>query len=132
MRSRIQIKKILRYITTGAFTNLLGYGFFLVILFAGLDPVLCTVSSFFFTLTSSYILHRNWTFQSKGSHFRDIPRYLVAYLIGLVVAISGMHILLKVMHPALAQILIIGLASFFIYMSLELLRFGRGKVEDAN
>ena len=63
---------------------------------------------------------------------RDVPRYLVAYLIGLMVAISGMHIFLKVMHPALAQILIIGLASFFIYISLELLRFGRGKVEDAN
>jgi putative flippase GtrA len=132
MRSKIQIEKFLRYITTGAFTNLLGYGFFLFLLFAGLDPVLCTISSFFFTLTSSYIVNRNWTFQSKSSHSRDVPRYLVAYLIGLMVAISGMHIFLKVMHPALAQILIIGLASFFIYMSLELLRFGRGKVKDAN
>ena len=125
-------KTFVRYVISGTFTNLLGYGFFLVLLFAGVAPLLCTVSSFFFTLAASYIAHRKWTFQSNNSHTRDVPRYLISYLIGLIIAISGMYLLLKIMHPALAQILVIGLAAFFIYVSLEIMRFGREEVSDAD
>lgn len=56
----------------------------------------------------------------------------MSYLIGLIIAISGMYLLLKIMHPALAQILVIGLAAFFIYVSLEIMRFGREEVSDAD
>ena len=125
-------RRIVRYVASGTFTNLLGYVVFLAMFFAGISPLVCTVSSFFFTLIASYMAHRKWTFRSNSSHSRDVPRYIMSYLIGLIIAISGMYLLLKIMHPALAQILVIGLASFFIYVSLEIMRFGREEVSDAD
>ncbi|WP_241147934.1 GtrA family protein [Minwuia thermotolerans] len=114
----------------GILCNLLGYGLFLILHFAGLNPVLVSGITYIIMVSVSYLVNRTWAFRSRCSHSRDMPRYLLAYFIGLVAAMGSMHVLIFFMHPALAQIIVIGLAAIIIYVSLEILRFGRSVADN--
>lgn len=125
-------RRFARYGAVGVLTNLSGYGLFLALLFAGLSPVKSTVLVYLLMVLASYLANRRWTFRSGNSHVRDMPRYLVAYGVGLLVAMGTMYILAQLMHPALAQIVVIGLAAIVIYATLEFLRFGRLDTDNAD
>lgn len=125
------IARIVRYGVVGIITNLSGYGCFLALLMAGTHPVMTTGITYLIIVAVSYFANRRWTFRSKSTHSRDVLRYLIAYSIGLVVAVGAMHVLSNLLHPAIAQIVVIILSAIVIYMSLEILRFGRMEENDA-
>lgn len=124
--------RLIRYGTVGALTNLFGYALFLILLIFGLPAVLTTGVTYFILVALSYFANRYWTFRSVNNHSRDIPRYIMAYGVGLVVALVSMHLLSSLMHPAIAQIFVICLTAVAIYSSLELLRFGQSRARDAD
>ncbi len=119
------VSRFLRYGTVGVLVNLSGYGLFLCLLFAGLPPVPATGTTYVVMVLTSYLVNRSWTFRSQRSHASDVPRYMLAYGIGLAATTGAMHLLVGLMDPALAQVIVIVLAAFVIYASLELVRFGR-------
>lgn len=125
MKGAELVSRFLRYGTVGVLVNFSGYGLFLFLLFAGLPPVPATGITYVVMVLTSYLVNRNWTFRSQRSHASDVPRYLLAYGIGLVVAMGAMYLLSDLLNPALAQVFVIVLAALVIYASLELVRFGR-------
>ena len=114
-----------RYAIVGLVTNLAGYGLFLLLLFADIAPVIASGITYVMMVSGSYMTNRRWTFRSQGSHARDLTRYLLAYGVGLLVAMLSMYVLAGILHPALAQIAVIGLAAVTIFATLECLRFGK-------
>lgn len=122
--------KIARYGIVGAITNLSGYGLFLAMLQTGLPPAVTSGITYLVIVAISYYAHRRWSFNSKTTHSKDAPRYIFAYLIGLVVAMVAMYILSAILKPAIAQLIVILVSAGSIYMTLEILRFGSAGKED--
>lgn len=132
MISLESIARIARYGIVGIVTNLLGYLLFLAMLFGGMPAVLTSGVTYLIIVPASYYANRRWTFRSGSTHSKDIPRYLIAYGVGLAAAVGGMKVLSAILHPALAQLLVIVLAAAAIYISLVILRFGRSGPNNAH
>lgn len=117
--------RLTRYGMVGIITNLSGYGVFLALLHAGMPPILTTGITYVIIVAASYYANRRWSFRSTTTHSMDVPRYLLAYGIGLAVAVAAMYVLSAILLPAFAQLIVILLSAISIYSSLEMLRFGR-------
>ena len=70
------------------------------------------------------MLNRRWTFASDDSHLRDLPKFALAYGIGLVSTLLTIAMLTLWMSPELAQLLNVAITALIIYGSLRLFRFG--------
>lgn len=117
--------RFLRYGIVGIVVNLLGYGLFIGLIATEIPPPAASGICYIVAVMLSYIANRYWSFRSKRSHYHDIWRYLLSYGTGLLVAIGAMQVLLNFLHPALAQIVVVGFTAVVIYLCLELLRFGQ-------
>ncbi|WP_312887514.1 GtrA family protein [Microvirga arabica] len=109
----------------GAVTNLSLYVLFLLLVWAGGAPLLISALCYVLGVIMSYLLNRRWTFASRSSHSHDLPRFLLAYGIGLGTTLVSMNLLINLLRPAIAQILTIGVTALSIYASLYLMRFGQ-------
>lgn len=116
--------RLSRYGIVGLATNLLLYVLFLLLI--GLDVSAVTAAGLCYVtgVCISYFLNRKWTFGSGASHGRDLPKFLLAYGIGLCSTLVTIGILIRWLPPELAQILNVGLTAMVIYASLLALRFG--------
>ena len=124
--------RFVRYGLVGVLINLLGYGLFLGLHYAGMPPVMAASLCYVAGVAMSYMLNRSWTFASSDSHLRDLPKFLLAYGIGLASTLLTIALLTLWLPPELAQILNIALTALVIYASLRLLRFGRQGGEHAH
>lgn len=128
-RLRKEAGRLSRYGIVGLASNLLLYILFILLLWTGIPPVAAAGICYVAGVCLSYTLNRTWTFGSSDSHGRDVPKFLLAYAIGLCSTLLTIGILIRWMPPELAQILNVGLTAIVIYVSLVLLRFG-GQVAD--
>lgn len=115
---------LLRYAGVGLLTNGLLYVLFVLLIRAGLAPVATAAVCYGLGLTLSYVLNRRWSFQSRASHRRDLPRFLLSYGVGFLATLVFIWALTRWMRPEIAQILNIGLTAITIYLCLRLTRFG--------
>ncbi len=122
---RNEIQRLYRYGAVGITTNVTLYLVFILFLRFGLTPTVAAGVCYGLGVAMSYLLNRRWTFSSTQSHRRDIPKFLLAYGIGLVSTLLMITLLLIWLPPELAQIVNIGLTALVIYGCLRLFRFGR-------
>lgn len=125
-RVRSEITRLTRYGVVGLFTNGSIYLVFLVMIWIGIYPVLASGLCYGLGVALSYLLNRRWTFNSQGAHRQDLPRFILAYGIGLLVTLISMWRLIQIMIPELAQLVTAVVTAVSIYASLRLLRFGQG------
>jgi putative flippase GtrA len=125
LRRKDEINRIFRYGTVGIATNLSLYLLFLALLHLGLTPILAAGTCYCFGVALSYQLNRLWTFSSADSHRRDLPKFLLAYGIGLASNLLIITLLTNWLTPELAQLLNIGTTAIVIYSSLRVVRFGK-------
>lgn len=116
--------RLARYGATGVLSNAAVFVVFLLLIWLGVPPIWASSLCYGLGVTISYIVNRRWTFASQGSHLSDMPRFLVAYGLGLGVTLISMFSLLKVMNPAPAQLITIGITALAIYVFLHMFRFG--------
>ncbi len=62
-----------------------------------MPPLLASCAAFVWVVMQSYILNRNWTFQSKREHASALPRYLAVSGIGFLTNLSIMFVMLNIM-----------------------------------
>lgn len=122
--TRSEIGRLARYGLVGLFTNGSIYLLFLAMIWTGMYPVLASGLCYGLGVALSYLLNRRWTFNSKGKHRQDIPRFLLAYGVGLIVTLVSMWGLIQIMVPELAQLVTAAITAGSIYTSLRILRFG--------
>jgi putative flippase GtrA len=114
-----------KYAATGVVTNLLAYTAFIALLWSAVPPTVASAGAYAVGLTLSYLANRRWAFRGNAGHRRDLPRFGVAYGIGLGYTMAAMEVLSRVMPPEVAQVLVILSCAGVIYAGLVLLRFGR-------
>lgn len=122
---RNEVQRLFRYGAVGITTNVMLYLVFILFLRFGLTPTLAAGVCYGLGVAISYLLNRRWTFSSMDSHRRDLPKFLLAYGVGLVSTLLTITLLILWLPPELAQIVNIGLTALVIYISLRLFRFGR-------
>lgn len=120
-----QISRLGRYGIVGAGTNLSLYLLFLLFVWGGTPPVFTSGMCYVLGVAMSYLLNRHWTFASTTTHRRDLPRFILAYGVGLAVTLVAMTFLVAPLGAAVAQIVTIVLAALSIFSTLMLLRFGQ-------
>ncbi|MEM7721507.1 MAG: GtrA family protein [Pseudomonadota bacterium] len=128
MTRRLPIS-LVRYGIVGVASNVTLYVFFIVLYRLSVPPPAAAAVCYALGLVISYLGNRYWSFESKGSHKSDLPKFLAAYGIGFLATMLFIVVLSWVMRPEIAQILNIGLTALVIYGSLRLLDFGGAKVD---
>ncbi len=118
-------QRLYRYGAVGIATNLALYFVFVLFLRLGLAATVAAALCYGLGVIMSYMLNRYWTFSSTVTHSRDIPKFLLAYGVGLVSTLLTITLLMLWLPPELAQIINIGLTALVIYSSLRLIRFGQ-------
>lgn len=119
-----EIQQLSRYGATGIVVNFLLYLVFLVFLRLGLTPTVAAAFCYGLGVLISYLINRRWTFRSTEGHSRDLPKFLLAYGIGLASTLLTIAVLIRWLPPELAQVFNIGLTALVIYSSLRIFRFG--------
>lgn len=114
-----------RYGVVGLTLNLVGYLFFLLLLMLVGQPLTATGISYLFIVILGYLGNRHWAFRSSQTHIKDVPRYVLAYGIGFIVALAGMRVLSHFLDPAVAQVCVMILSAGVIYGCLLIFRFGK-------
>lgn len=120
-----EISRLGRYWVVGVVTNGSIYLLFLAMIWAGMYPVLASGLCYGLGVTLSYLLNRRWTFSSQRGHGQDLPRFVLAYGIGLLVTLVSMWGLIRIMMPELAQLVTAVVSALSIYASLRFLGFGQ-------
>lgn len=129
---RNEIQRLYRYGVVGITVNFSLYLVFLLFLHFELTPTVAAGLCYGLGVAISYLINRRWTFASTDSHRRDLPKFLLAYGVGLVSTLLTIAILIRWLPPELAQIFNIGLTAMVIYVSLRLFRFGRKEGQHAH
>ena len=127
-----ELSRLLRYGFVGLATNGALYLVFIALLRLGVGPTVAAGLCYALGVALSYLLNRRWTFASDASHGRDLPRFLLAYGIGLVSTMATITLLLRWLRPELAQLLNIAITALVIYASLRLARFGQREGANAH
>jgi putative flippase GtrA len=113
-----------RYSIVGLSVNAIGYGVFLLMVWANLAPTLAASLCYVLGIGLSYLFNRRWTFNSAKHHGQDLPRFLVSHSVGLVSAVGFIVLLTRWLRPEIAQLFNIGLTAIVIYVCLRLTGFG--------
>lgn len=117
--------RLWRYGVLGLASNALCYLAFLGLIWTHVPPVWANGLCYLLGLSISYFGNRRWAFRSTNSHVPDMLRFGGAYAMGLVFSLVCMALLVRVIPPALAQIVTIGATAIAVFAALTLLRFGR-------
>lgn len=120
-----EIRQLGRYGLVGISSNALTYGLFLLLYHLGLPALWATGICYVTGVIISYLVNRLWTFRSEALHGHDLPKFVTAYGLGLIVSIALMWSLIRWIPAEIAQILTIFGSAAVIYLLLRLLRFGR-------
>lgn len=127
-----ETRRFSKYGIIGLVNNAALYLLFVLLVTLGIRPVLTAGLCYILGVAISYVLNRRWTFESTNSHARDLPRFVVAYGVGLASTLVTIYVLLFWLPPEIAQILNIGITALVIYGMLRLLRFGTGWSDHAH
>ena len=112
-------------------SNLALFVVFLGVVWLGAWPWLASGLLYLIGLVANYFLHRRFSFGSNARHRSDIPAFVIAYGLGLVMSVGIVFFLAASIGPAMAQVLAIFLTAIVIYATLALLGFGARKASPA-
>lgn len=127
-----EFQRLYRYGVVGITTNVTLYLLFILFLRLGFTPTVAAGLCYGLGVVMSYLLNRRWTFSSTDSHRRDLPKFFLAYGVGLISTLFTITLLIRWFPPELAQIFNIALTALVIYASLRIFRFGRQRGEHAH
>lgn len=119
-----ELRPLVRYGVVGVASNGALYVAFLLLLQLAVRPEVAAGICYGFGVCLSYVLNRAWSFQSRDTHREDMPKFLLAHLVGLCSTVLMLSLLLNWLRPELAQLVNVGFTAIIIYANLRLLRFG--------
>jgi putative flippase GtrA len=118
-------KQFLLYVAAGLITNLLGYGLYLLITWAGLGHKSTMTLLFFIGIAISFWINRAWAFQSESATPGAFARFVVAYLLGfaynflllwLMVDFMGFdHAIIQAIAVATLSLILFVLQKYWIF-----------------
>ena len=101
-------RQLLRFLIVGVFNTAFGYGMIFACMYlAGLSAEISNLIGYGISLTTSYLLHRNYTFRSKQRHRGEIVRFLAVFAIAYAANLIALIVFVREMrvHEGVSQIL---------------------------
>lgn len=101
------MKQFSRFLVVGVFNTLLGYCvIFAFMYWAKMTPEFSNIAGYAVGLATSYILNRNYTFNSKQSQRGEIIRFLSVFFVAYAANFATLLVLIHNigLHEAVSQI----------------------------
>ncbi len=114
------MKLFFRFLTVGAFNTTLGYCvIFACMYLMKMSPEISNISGYTVGLIASYVLNRNYTFNSKQKGYSEVVRFLVVFIVAYAANFSALVVLIHKLdvHEGVSQVFAGGVyvvASFFM------------------
>lgn len=110
--------KLLKYLSVGALSNALAYGFYIGMTLMGSNPIFSMSLAYAMAGGLSFVANKDWTFQSSARISKSLSRYLTIQLIGYAtnfLMFTGLYIGLGVPHY-FAQLVGIGIVAIEMFL----------------
>lgn len=122
---RPKIPQAIRFICVGILNNIGGYILYIAVTWAGVDPKVTVAMFYPVAVLINYLTHARYSFGSQGDHGRRLPRYIVVYVLALLINIG----MLAVFHDRLGyrhelvQFAAFGVVGTFLFFSMKFFVF---------
>lgn len=122
---RRTVPQSLRFIVVGVLNNLGGYLLYIAVTWAGVDPKLTVAMFYPVAVLINYLTHARYSFDSRGDHGRRLPRYIVVYMLALLVNLG----MLALFHDRMGfrhefvQFAAFGVVGTFLFFSMKFFVF---------
>lgn len=95
-----------RYLGTGAFNTVLGFGVIFLLMWAGVSPVAANVAGYGCGFIAGFVLSKRLVFRSRGAVAGEAWRYAAVFLAAFLLNLAALELALGVLawSPALAQV----------------------------
>lgn len=89
-----EVKQMMRFALVGVFNTAFGYGLIFGCMYLlGMPPIPSNVAGYGIGLLFAYLLHRNFTFGSTGTHRREAVRFLVVFGLAYSANLAVLYVL---------------------------------------
>lgn len=112
--------KFIRYSLVGFFTNLIGYGIYLIFTYLGVTPKSTITVLYFFGALLGFFANRRFTFNYDGDVFLAVCRYVIAQILGYLLNLFILFLfvdILGIAHQIVQAIAILVVALFLFFLS---------------
>lgn len=101
-------KEGIKYLCVGILNTCVGYGVIFLLVWCGMMIEVANILGYAVGILVSYLLNKSFTFQSKQSHRRDLPRFVLAMGIAFLCQFTFVSILYRFMGVNAYIALVIG------------------------
>ena len=131
-RWRAETAYIGRYVGTGAFNTLVGFGIIFGLMWAGVSPVAANTAGYACGLLMGFALSRKLVFGSSGGLLGETGRYLLAFVAAFLLNLAVLHVAIDrwVLPPAFAQVVAAVAFTGAMYLLSRLFVFSPRSVEN--
>jgi putative flippase GtrA len=107
-----------RYLGTGAFNTVLGFGVIFLLMWAGVSPVAANVAGYGCGFVAGFVLSKRLVFRSRGAVAGEAWRYAAVFLAAFLLNLGALELALGVLAwpPALAQVAAGGVFTAAMYV----------------
>lgn len=120
-----EISRIGRYVSAGLINTLVGFGAIVFLMWLGVDPVKSNIGGYAIGLSAAFLLSRRFVFGSEGSVTRQLPRFLLAFLVSFAFNLLTLKLLLASgqVIAAVAQVAATGIYCLVMYLLSKIFVF---------
>jgi putative flippase GtrA len=128
-RWRAETAYIGRYVGTGAFNTLVGFGIIFGLMWAGVSPVAANTAGYACGFVMGFALSRKLVFGSSGGLLGETGRYVLAFLVAFLLNIAALRLAIDrlALPPAIAQVVAAVTFTGAMYVLSRLFVFSPGK-----
>ena len=125
----------LLYLVVGGWNTVFGYGVWALLQFLlgeHLHYLVIVVLAWPIAVLNAYLGYRLIVFRSRGSILRELPRFSLVYVVGLIVGLVTLPIALNILpfNIYVVQALLTAIVVVFSYLSHRYYSFGAGRRRD--
>ena len=97
-------KQGIRFIIVGFLNTVVGYGFYSLFIFLGIYYLIANTLSTIIGVIHSYLWNRLFTFKSNNRINKEVPRFIMVYLVSYILGTIVLYILKDIlnMNPYIA------------------------------
>lgn len=90
----LEVLQMLRFALVGVFNTVFGYGLIFACMYIlGLTPIASNIVGYGVGVLFAYLLHRNFTFGSAGTHRKEATRFLVVFGLAYTANLTVLYLL---------------------------------------
>lgn len=129
------LKQFIRYVLVGLASNVVIYGFYLMLTRFGMGPKTAMSLLYCLGVLQTFVFNKQWSFRFNGAATPALVRYATAYLIGYVIQLFSLMVLVDQMglpHQLVMGSLILIMAVFlFVVQKFWVFRHDTGHLPRA-